>query len=151
MKIWLFSLTVWRTTSEWGSLDNIPHPRPSTPQYFGARPNFINLKAEKIPGYETFTLDEHIRWARCLQNTWEMFIRAKPDVIHYVDSPEISERQPGTSGQYLPPGQWSILPLINQTYKSLFSRIFRQSFNDRVYFLTFPAIVHTLLTSSFQN
>jgi len=34
-----------------------------------------NIQPHRIRGYETFTLDEHIR--------------AKPDVIHYVDSPKI--------------------------------------------------------------
>jgi len=38
-------------------------------------PNYVQLEAKKIPGYETFTLDE--------------YIRSKPDVIHYVDSPVI--------------------------------------------------------------
>ena len=58
-------LTVWQTPHPWrDSRDNIPHWRPITPLYFGAKPNFISLKAEKIPGYETFTLDEHIRWVR---------------------------------------------------------------------------------------
>jgi len=41
-------------------------------------PNFIHLEADKIPGYQTFTLDE--------------YIRAKPDVIHYVDSPVINSK-----------------------------------------------------------
>jgi len=41
-------------------------------------PNFIHLQADKIPGYETFKLDE--------------YIRAKPDVIHYVDSPVIKPK-----------------------------------------------------------
>merc|ERR1711874_138452 len=42
-------------------------------------PNFIHLEADKIPGYQKFKLDE--------------YIRSKPDVIHYVDSPVIKPKK----------------------------------------------------------
>merc|ERR1711872_518347 len=42
-------------------------------------PNFVHLQAEKIPGYEKFKLDE--------------YIRDKPDVIHYVESPVIEPKK----------------------------------------------------------
>ena len=47
--------------------------------------------ADKIPGYETFKLDEYIRY----EEMWEeekVYFRAKPDVIHYVDSPIIKPK-----------------------------------------------------------
>jgi len=43
------------------------------------RPSISSLPAISIRGYETFTLDDHIR--------------AKPDVIHYVDSPKIYRQE----------------------------------------------------------
>jgi len=53
-----------------------PHPR---------IPNFAYLPAELLPGYETFKLHEVIR----KQEGTQIFDGRKPDVIHYVDSPEI--------------------------------------------------------------
>ena len=69
-----FFLLSWLADSQihLRSHHNIRHWRAVKPLSFGPKPNFISLKAEKIPGYETFTLDEHIRWAqralRCFLN-----------------------------------------------------------------------------------
>jgi len=48
-------------------------------QYSAKQPSLSSLPAISIRGYETFTLDDHIR--------------AKPDVIHYVDSPKIYRQE----------------------------------------------------------
>ena len=55
-------------------------------------PNFIHLQADKIPGYETFKLDEYIRYVPESHKIYEIYFRAKPDVIHYVDSPVIKPK-----------------------------------------------------------
>ena len=60
----LFSWLLTDQTDPLRSHHNIQHWRVVKPLSFGPKPNFISLKAEKMPGYSTFTLAEHIRWDR---------------------------------------------------------------------------------------